>query len=88
MGVCGWGYKRDGVNNHPFVLWLTGRPVLFALFLPDSAVSGETESVAIEHAVANSNRAGWGAERASKCHTHRAARFSLQLNGWTWASAR
>lgn len=57
------------MNNHPFVLCLTHRPVLFSLFLPDSAVSGEIESAAPEHADANNNRGGWGADGASKYHT-------------------
>lgn len=56
------------MNNHPFVLCLTHRLVLFTPFLPDSAVSGEIESAAPEHADANSNKGRWGADRASKRH--------------------
>lgn len=56
------------MNNHPFVLCLTHGSVLCALFLPDSAVSGEIESADPEHADANNNWGGWGADRASKHH--------------------
>lgn len=57
MGVCGLGYKRDVINNRPFVLCLKHRLVLFLLFfLPDSAMSGETKSADPERVDANSSR--------------------------------